>query len=104
MRLLFLDIVAPQPDRHASSVRSAQLIELLAERGVAVDFAPLVAPTHAGQAALMRDLGATPLPWCDDEARRAFLAVRAGEYDTILLAWTIVARRFIDAARRAAPG
>ena len=103
-RLLFLDIVTPQPDRNASSVRSAQLIELLVERGIAVDFAPLVAPAHADQAALVRRLGATPLPWCEEDARRAFLAAHAREYDIVLLAWTMVARRFIEAARQAAPG
>jgi glycosyltransferase involved in cell wall biosynthesis len=103
-RLLFLDIQAPQPDRHASSVRSAQLVELLIERGFAVDFAPLMAPRARDQAALMRRLGATPLPWCDENGRRAFLAARARDYEVILLAWTMVARRFIDVARAAAPG
>ncbi|MCW5772542.1 MAG: glycosyltransferase [Rhodospirillaceae bacterium] len=103
-RLLFLDILAPQPDRHASSVRSAQLVELMAERGYAVDFAPLVPPQAREQAALIRALGATPLPWCDEDKRRAFLAEHACDYDVIYLAWTNVARRFIDAARAGAPG
>ena len=102
-RLLFLDVLAPQPNRHASSVRSAQLVELLVERGFAVDFAPLVPPQAKEQAAVMRALGATPLPWRDEDAQRAFLAAQARDYDVILLAWTMVARRFIDAARAAAP-
>lgn len=102
-RLLFLDVQAPRPDRHASSVRSAQLLELLVARGFAVDFAPLAPPQAKEQAALIRALGATPLPWCDEAARRAFLAARARDYDVILLAWTNVARRFIAAARAGAP-
>jgi glycosyltransferase involved in cell wall biosynthesis len=102
-RLLYYDILAPQPDRQASSVRCAQLIELFLERGMAVDFASLAAPEHPGEVALLRSLGAAYLPWCDDEARRAFLVERARDYDIILLAWTMVARRFIEVARRTAP-
>ena len=103
-RLLFLDIQAPEPNRATSGVRSAQLIELLLERGFAVDFAPLFAPERPDRLEPVRALGADPLPYCDEDARRAFLAAHARDYGVILLAWSNVARRFIDAARHAAPG
>jgi glycosyltransferase involved in cell wall biosynthesis len=102
MRLLYLDILAPLPDRHASSVRTHQLLTLLRARDIAIDFAPLRPPERREQAELMRALGVNPLPWLDEEARRNFLARHASEYDTIVCAWTSVARRFMDTARASA--
>src|SRR5690242_3209871 len=104
MRLLYLDVQAPMPDRHASSVRTHQLLTLLRERSIAVDFAPLRPPEHKRQAELMHAMGITPLPWLDEPERLNFLERNARDYDTIVCAWTAVARRFLRPARQAAPG
>jgi glycosyltransferase involved in cell wall biosynthesis len=103
MRLLYLDILAPMPDRHASSVRTHQLLTLLRARDIAIDFAPLMPPERREQAETIRALGINPLPWLDESGRRRFLTDHAREYDIIVCAWTTVARRFIDTAREAAP-
>jgi glycosyltransferase involved in cell wall biosynthesis len=102
MRLLYLDILAPLPDRHAQSVRTQQLLTLLRERDIEIDFASLLRPEQREQAELMRTLGINPLPWIDEQARRDFLVDYAKDYRIILCAWTKVARRFIDTARAAA--
>jgi glycosyltransferase involved in cell wall biosynthesis len=104
MRLLYLDILAPMPDRHASSVRTHQLLTLLRARDIAVDFAPLMRPERRAQAELMGALGINPLPWLDEAARRSFLTEHARSYDAIVFAWTTVARRFLETARVSAPG
>lgn len=102
-RFLYLDIAAVEPDRATSSVRSAQIVALAVARGMDVDVATLHPPLRPGHEATVRGLGATPLPWCDEAARRAFLAEHARGYDAIAFAFSNVARRFIVAARQASP-
>src|SRR6476661_4729392 len=103
MRILYLDVQAPVPDRQASSVRTHQLLSLLRERDFTIHFASLVPPERAQQAELMRALGIELLPWLGEEARRAFLVEHSRKYGVIICAWTNVARRFIATARTAAP-
>lgn len=112
-RFLYIDIGPVEPDRATSSVRSAQMIALAASRGMAVDVAtlhPARAPSEGGHgpagrthAETLQALGATPLPWCEEEMRRDFLRRHAADYDTIAFAFSNVARRFIATARAAAP-
>src|SRR5271165_1611487 len=104
MRLLYLDIWAPLPDRHASSVRTHQLLTLLRARNITVDFAPLLPPERREQSEIMRALGVNPLPWIDEQGRCDFLMHQARRYGIIVCAWTSVAKRFMDTARSAAPG
>jgi glycosyltransferase involved in cell wall biosynthesis len=103
VRLLYLDILAPLPDRHASSVRTHQLLSLLRERGFVIDFAPFVPLERREQADVAGDLGVNLLPSLDDDARRRFLSEHAREYKAIVCAWTTVAWRFLPVARAAAP-
>lgn len=104
MRALYLDILAPMPDRHASSVRTHQLLGLLRERDISIDFAPLMPPERRQQVEVLRALGINPLPWLDETDRTGFLVEHAREYDIAVCAWTSVARRFMGTIRQAAPG
>lgn len=100
---LFIDIQMPRPDRNASSVRSFQMLQMLRGRGIAVDMAGLVRPVDEGHRDWLDPIGVTPLPWVDEDGLRALIGRRGRRYSIVLLAWSAVARRFLPAARAAAP-
>lgn len=103
-RALFLDLLVPEPDRHASSVRVAQLLTLMREWGWRVDFlncAPSDPPASTG---LLDRLGVRLLPAMDMATIARHLAAHAADYALVYIAWVSVARRLMGVVRQAAPG
>ena len=103
-RVLFLDLLIPEPDRHASSLRSVQLLTLLRDWGWQVDFLhAAVSEPPAGADALER-LGVRALPSGTLEAIEAYVRDAAAGYDLIYLAWVRLSRPLLPVIRQAAPG
>lgn len=96
-RVLFADLLAPEPDRHASSVRATQLLTLLIEWGWRVDFLPTAQPASPAAARVLAGLGVTLLPCQPEQALASFLAPILSGYDLLYVAWTATARRVLPA-------
>lgn len=102
-RVLYMDVQAPTPDTDAMSEHTVQMLEMMRARGWSVDFAPILSSHRPNQESWLHHLGVNVLPWRPEDHLHAFLRARAAEYDIIHVAWLMVARRFIAAAREAAP-
>lgn len=94
-RLLFIDLLAPEPDRHACSVRAVQLLTLLADWGWRVDFLPTAQPAARRAARLLADLGVALLPGPRQGDQESCIAGLLPRYDLVYAAWTANARRIL---------
>ncbi len=101
-RLLYVDVRIPTPDRDSASQRSMQLLEHLIARGFAIDFAEAF-PVERGDPSLLDELGVTILPQREVDLLREYIARHPERYDVVVLCWSRVASRLIDAARAANP-
>lgn len=101
-RILFIDLLAPEPDRHASSVRAAQLLALLTAWGWRVDFLPTAQPASHRAAQVLAELGVALLPCQPEGALGGFLAAILPRYDLLYVAWTPSARRVLSVLEQSA--
>lgn len=101
-RLLFLDLLVPEPDRHASSVRAAQLLALLVGWGWQIDFLAVAQDQVPVDPRALENLGVTLLPWLPDGALEAFVGRILPRYDVVYMAWTLTARRLLPVLEAAA--
>jgi glycosyltransferase involved in cell wall biosynthesis len=103
-RVLFLDLLIPEPDRHASSLRAAQLLTLLRDWDWQVDFLNAMPSEPPARSDTLDRLGARLLPGGSLEAAERHIRAEGAAYDLIYLAWVRLSRPLLPVIREAAPG
>ncbi len=101
-RLLWVDVKLPTPNDDAASQRSLQLLSQLVRLGLAVDFAALFA-TEDQAGFPLNSLGINRLACADAASLVEHLSTHPDRYEIVVLCWTRVASRVLDAARSANP-